>query len=86
MTAIEKVDEFLDLMNQAETDTDRGKIKTEMFRYCYFLPKADWQAIQPQLAPFVEEIRQELLPTEPLLQRAEELLNRLKMQKAVLQA
>ena len=82
MTAVEKVDAFIVRMNQAESDAERSRIETDMLHYCYFLPKADWLDVQPQLDPFMEKIRQEILPNDPVLQRAEELLNR---RKAVLQ-
>jgi hypothetical protein len=85
ITAVEKVGDFLIRMTQTESETERSKIETEMLRYCYFLPKADWASVQSQLDPFIDKIGHELLPTEPLLQRAEELLNRVRMRKAVLQ-
>ena len=85
MTAQEQVVAYLSQMALAQSTVEREKIKRALLKYYYFLPEVEKDIVETEMEPMMEEIRQKLLPTEPLLQRADELLNRLKMRKAVLQ-
>ena len=85
MTTKEQVAAYFSQIALAQSDVEREKIKRALLKYHYFLPEVEKDIVEVEMEPMMEEIRQKLLPTEPLLQRAEELLNRLKMQKTVLQ-
>ena len=82
MTAKEQVADYLRQMALAASAKERASIKNALVKYFYYLPELEKGIVEQQMEPIIEEIRQEILPTDPVLQRVEELLNR---QKAVLQ-
>lgn len=76
--ARQKITDCLNRMKQATTPIDRTIAYREMMAYHIFLPQADRLATEDLVRPYLDELDKIPMPPDPLLQRAEELLNRIK--------
>ena len=63
---------------QAQTDQEKSKAHIELLRYHYFLSVSDQASVADVMKPTLDELDRITLPPDPILQRAEELLNRIK--------
>lgn len=82
--ARQKIVDCLLRMEQATTPIERTIAYREMMAYHVFLPEAERLATEDLVRPYWDEIEKIPMPSDPLLQRAEELLNRI--QSRVLQS
>ncbi|GAB3642892.1 hypothetical protein [Spirosoma arcticum] len=79
MTEIQqKINALLALKAQAQTDQDRSRAHIELLRYHYFLSEDDKDSVAGVMKSTLDELDRVPMPPDPLLQRAEELLNRIK--------
>ena len=76
--ARQKIMNCLLRMEQAITPIERTVAYREMMAYHVFLPEPERLATEDLVRPYWDEIEKIALPPDPLLQRAEELLNRIK--------
>lgn len=76
--ARQKITNCLLRMEQATTPIERTLAYREMMTYHVFLPEAERLATEDLVRPYLDEIGKIPLPPDSLLQRAEELLNRIK--------
>ncbi len=83
MTTKEQVVDYIRQIVSADSDRERLKAKNVLLKYYYFLPEVEKSVVEQEMEPFLEEIRLQF-QDDPVLQRAEELLNRRRMSKAVL--
>ena len=74
----QKIKNCLLRMEQAATPIERTLAYREMMTYHTFLPEAERLATEELVGPYLDEIEKIPMPPDPLLQRAEELLNRIK--------
>lgn len=63
---------------QAHTDQEKSRAHIELLRYHYFLSEDDKNSVADVMKPTLDELDRIPLPPDPLLQRAEELLARIK--------
>ncbi len=76
--ARQKIMDCLRRMEQATTPLERTVAYREMMTYHIFLPEEERVATEDLVRPYWDEIEKIPMPPDPLLQRAEELLNRIK--------
>lgn len=76
--ARQKITDCLLRMEQASTPIEHTIAYREMMTYHVFLPEADRLATDDLVRPYWDEIEKITLPPDPVLQRAEELLNHIK--------
>lgn len=74
----EKLISYITRMNEATTSAERSLLYREMMTYHYFLPDAERAATDDLMRPYWAEIEKIQLHPDPLLQRAEELLSRIR--------
>jgi hypothetical protein len=68
---------LLELKAQAQTEQEKSKAHIELLRYHYFLSADDQASVADVMKPTLDELDKIQLPPDPLLQRAEALLNRI---------
>lgn len=79
MTEVQqKIDALLALKAQAQTDREKSRAHIELLRYHYFLSEDDQASVAEVMKSTLDELDRIPMPPDPLLQRAEELLNRIK--------
>ena len=79
MTQVQqKINVLLALEAQAQTDQEKSRAYIELLRYHYFLSADDQASVAEVMKPTLDELDRIPMPPDPLLQRAEELLNRIK--------
>ena len=79
MTEVQqKINALLALNAQAQTDREKSRAHIELLRYHYFLSEDDQASVAEVMKPTLDELDRIPMPPDPLLQRAEELLNRIK--------
>ena len=76
--ARQKVTDCLLRMEQASTPIEHTIAYREMMTYHLFLPEAERLATEDLVRPYWDEMEKIPIPPYPILQRAEELLNRIK--------
>ncbi|GAB2604328.1 hypothetical protein [Spirosoma areae] len=63
---------------QAKTEQEKSKAHIELLRYHYFLSADDQDSVADVMKPTLDELAQISTPPDPLIQRAEELISRIK--------
>ena len=76
--ARQKITEYLLRMERAATPIERTVAYREMMTYHVFLPENERLATEDLVRPCWDAIEKIPVPPDPILQRAEELLNRIK--------
>lgn len=76
--AQQKINALLAVKAQARTDQEKSRAHIELLRYHYFLSEDDRDSVAGVMKPILDELDRIPLPPDPLLQRAEELLARIK--------
>ena len=69
---------YVNRIENAGHPVEKRIIKDDLMLYYYRLTDNECQAVDVMMRPYLEEVHAELIKTDPLLQRAEELLNRIK--------
>ncbi len=69
---------YVNRIKNARHPVEKRIIKDDLMLYYYRLTANECHAVEAAMRPYLDEIRAELVKEDPLLQRAEELLNRIK--------
>ena len=72
------INALLTRKEQAQTNQEKSKAHIELLRYHYFLSENDKDSVAEVMKFTLDELDRIPVPLDPLLQRAEELLNRIK--------
>ncbi len=76
--AQQKINTLLTVKAQAQTNQEKSRAHIELLRYHYFLSEDDQASVVDAMKATLDELDKIPMPPDPLLQRAEELLNRIK--------
>lgn len=76
--AQQTIDALLAAEAQAQSEREKSKAYIELLRYHYFLPESDQASVAEVMKPTLDKLDQIPMPPDPIIQRAEELLNRIK--------
>ena len=69
---------YVNRIENARHPVEKRIIKDDLMLYYYRLTDTECHAVDVAMRPYLDEVHAELVKTDPLLQRAEELLNRIK--------
>ena len=76
--AQQKINTLLAVKAQAQTNQEKSRAHIELLRYHYFLSEDDKDSVAEVMKATLDELDRIPMPPDPLLQRAEELLARIK--------
>lgn len=77
-TPSEVVAFYMQRIANANHPVEKRIIEKDLMLYYYRLSTSECDSVENQMRPLLDQCYQEHLKTDPLLQRAEELLNRVK--------
>ena len=69
---------YMQRIANASHPVEKQIIERDLMLYYYRLSSDECDSVEDQMRPLLDRCYQEALKTDPLLQRAEELLNRIK--------
>ncbi|MBO0932675.1 hypothetical protein [Fibrella aquatilis] len=70
----ELVDNYIERIEQATTLKEKQRITDDMLLYYYRLSESNKTTVRPKMQPFIDAIGRELYKTDPLVQKAHQLL------------
>lgn len=69
---------YVNRIENAKHPVEKCIIKDDLMLYYYRLTDDECQAVDVAMRPYLDEVHAKLVKEDPLLQRAEELLNRIR--------
>lgn len=77
-TIREQVTNYIVALNQAKSTTEHNIAYQALMRYHYFLPETDQTDVNDLMQPYLDTLAEIQLPPDPIIQRSEEILSRIK--------
>jgi hypothetical protein len=68
------IDSYIERIDSAASPKEKQRITSDLILYYYRLSDENQEGVRPKMQPFLDAIGRELVKTDPLVQRAHQLL------------